>query len=47
MAQGETIITWSFANWITVVLMAAVFFAALGLAMKLYQKSKQGAAAAA
>jgi hypothetical protein len=41
----ETIITWSVANWITVVLMASVFFAALGLAMKLYQNRQQAKAA--
>jgi hypothetical protein len=46
VAQSETVITWSFANWITVVLMAAVFFAALGLAMKLYQRSQQAKAGA-
>lgn len=38
----ETIITWSFANWTTVVLMAAVGFAILGFGMKLWQKRQQG-----
>ncbi|HXT74603.1 MAG TPA: hypothetical protein VN785_12190 [Candidatus Angelobacter sp.] len=41
---NETIITWSFANWITVILMAAVGFALLGFAMKVYQQKKQKAA---
>jgi len=41
----ETIITWSFANWVTVVLMAAVGFGILGFGMKLYQTKKAGAAA--
>ena len=36
----ETVISWTVANWITVVLMAAVFFAALGFAMKLYQQAQ-------
>lgn len=38
----ETIITWSAANWITVILMAAVGFAILGFAMKVWQKRQQG-----
>lgn len=38
----ETIITWSTANWITVVLMAAVGFGLLGVGMKLWQKRQQG-----
>lgn len=38
----ETIITWSFANWVTVILMAAVGFAILGFAMKAWQKRQQG-----
>lgn len=41
----ETIITWSFANWTTVVLMAAVGFGILGFIMKVYQSRKAGAAA--
>lgn len=40
----EAIITWTFANWVTVILMAAVGFAILGFGMKLYQQ-KAGAAA--
>jgi hypothetical protein len=37
----ETIITWSFANWVTVTLMAVVGFGILGLAMKIWQTRKQ------
>jgi len=29
--EGQTILTWNVANWITVVLMAVLGFAALGL----------------
>lgn len=36
------LITWSIENWITVILMALIGFALLGLGMKLYQK-KAGA----
>lgn len=39
----ETIITWSFANWVTVVLMAAVGFGILGFAMKVYQAKQKAA----
>lgn len=42
----ENLITWNVANWITVILMAAIGFALLGLAKKLYaqhQASNQGA----
>lgn len=42
----ETIITWSFANWVSVVLMAAVGFGILGFGMKLYQNKKASAPAA-
>lgn len=38
----ETIISWNVANWLTVILMAAVGFAALGLAVKLWSQ-RQGA----
>lgn len=34
------ILDWNFANWVTVTLMAAVGFAALGVAMKLWQKGQ-------
>jgi hypothetical protein len=29
--EGQTIISWNVANWITIVLMAALGFAAIGL----------------
>jgi len=38
-----TILDWNFANWITVVLMAAVGFAILGVGMKLWQKRQAAA----
>jgi hypothetical protein len=38
-----TIITWNVTNWITIILMAAVGFALLGLGMKFYQSRTQGA----
>jgi hypothetical protein len=37
----ETIITWSFANWVTVVLMAMVAFGIWGFALKVWQKRQQ------
>lgn len=37
MADSGAILTWNVANWITVILMAAIGFALLGSAMKLYQ----------
>jgi hypothetical protein len=39
----ETIISWNVANWVSVVLMAAVFFAALSLLTK-WMKARQQAA---
>jgi ABC-type siderophore export system fused ATPase/permease subunit len=39
----EAIITWSFANWVTVILMAAIGFGLLGLGMKFYQKNQAAA----
>lgn len=42
-----TILSWNFTNWITVVLMAAVGFALLGVGMKLWQKRQGGTMAAA
>lgn len=36
----ETIITWSFANMVSVILMAAIGFGILGFAMKVYQSRK-------
>lgn len=41
--MNENIITFNFANWLTVVIMAAVGFALLGLGQKWYQ-SRQGGA---
>ncbi len=34
----ENILTWNVTNWITVILMAAIGFALLGIAQKLYQQ---------
>jgi hypothetical protein len=42
MAGEATILDWNFANWVTVVLMAAIGFGILGVGMKLWQK-RQGA----
>jgi predicted negative regulator of RcsB-dependent stress response len=39
----ETILTWTPANWITVILMVVLGFAALGAASKIWQQ-KRGAA---
>lgn len=38
--MNENIITFNFANWLTVVFMVAVGFALLGLGQKLYQKQQ-------
>lgn len=38
MAAEETILSWNFANWFTVIIMAAVGFAILGFGVKVYQK---------
>jgi hypothetical protein len=37
----ENLITWNVSNWITVILMAALGFALLGLVKKLYQNHQQ------
>lgn len=37
MASSENILSWNFANWITVVLMAAIAFAILGIIQKYMQ----------
>lgn len=47
MAEETTIITWTFANWITVILMAAVGFGILGFGMKVYQSKRKHQRAAA
>jgi hypothetical protein len=39
----ETIITWNPANWITVVLMATLFFVVMGAVVKIYQQKTAGA----
>jgi hypothetical protein len=36
----STIISWNPANWITVVLMVALGFFAIGAAVKIYQRKK-------
>lgn len=36
----ETIISWTPANWITVILMVALGFTILGFAIKIYQQRK-------
>jgi hypothetical protein len=46
MAAEETIISWNFANWFTIVLMAGLGFALLGFGIKVYQKRSGQAAAA-
>lgn len=38
--MNENIITFNFANWLTVVLMVAVGFALLGLGQKVYLKKQ-------
>ena len=38
---SENILSWNFANWVTVVLMAAIAFAVLGLVQK-WMQSKVG-----
>jgi hypothetical protein len=42
MASESTILSWNVTNWITVILMVGVGFAALAFAMKLYQSKTQG-----
>jgi hypothetical protein len=44
MAQ-ENILSWNFANWVTVVLMALIAFAALGIVQKYMQGKVSGTAA--
>jgi len=36
--DGETILTWSPANWITVVLMVALFYTILGAGIKVVKQ---------
>lgn len=42
--NGETILSWNVANWITVVLMAALGFAAIGLVANTTKKARGNAA---
>lgn len=45
MAEGaETVLTWTVPNWITVLLMVFLGFAALGLGLKVFAKMKGGSA---
>lgn len=47
MAEPTTsILTWNFTNWVTVILMAAIGFALVGLGVKFYQQ-RAGATAGA
>lgn len=41
--DGETIISWTPANWITVLLMVALGFTILGFAAKFWMQRKQAA----
>lgn len=43
--MNDNIISWTFANWVSVILMAAVGFAILGFAQKLWQSNQQNQAA--
>jgi hypothetical protein len=43
--DGGVILTWNVANWITIVLMAAVGFAILGLGQKIWQQRTAKSAA--
>ena len=38
----ETIISWTPANWITVILMVALGFTIIGAAARIYQQKQQG-----
>lgn len=40
--MNETIISWNVANWITIVLMAFLGFAVVGLVVKAVNKAKGG-----
>jgi uncharacterized membrane protein YczE len=46
MAAEETILSWNFANWFSVIIMAAVGFAIVGFGVKVYQQRMAGKAAA-
>ena len=38
----ETVLDWTFPNWVTVCLMAILMFAFIGLGMKIVAKAKGG-----
>jgi hypothetical protein len=38
--SSESIISWNLTNWVTILLMVAVGFAGLGLAIKVIQKRR-------
>lgn len=38
----ETVLTWSVANWVTVILMAAIGFAIVGLGVKFWNGRNAG-----
>lgn len=43
---GGTVLTWNMTNWLSVILMAGIGFALLGLGMKVWQNRVQGSGAA-
>lgn len=43
MASDSAILSWTPANWITVVLMVAITFAVLGMVARIVQQRKQTA----
>jgi hypothetical protein len=45
VAGESVILDWNFTNWATVVIMAAVGFALLGVGMKLWQRAQAKKAA--
>jgi hypothetical protein len=46
MAAEETILSWNFANWFSVIIMASLGFALLGFGIKVYQQRTAQKAAA-
>jgi len=43
MAQDDVILSWTPANWITVILMVVLGFAVLGMIAKIWQQKRQTA----
>jgi len=43
MAADETILTWNFSNWVTVLIMVGLGFALVNALLKVYRQKKQGA----